>query len=233
MQPLDDATRAGRAGPSGSRRGRWPSSSRLGEPAARRSTSRTEASGETATSTAASTCPSTASRSGSTRLPATGPLVVHCASGYRSSIAASLLEPRRLDGRDGCSSAGSPPGRPRDWRSPAPADGAAAGCRARPGRRGSGCSPRRCGGARRARERRVGRGQDRRLGSPAARRARRAAGRDPGGRATRRRVPERQPERLGQRELARAGYEAWNLAGGLQAWDTAGLPLEPDGGYVA
>ena len=33
--------------------------------------------------------------------------------------------------------------------------------------------------------------------------------------------------------LARAGYEAWNLAGGLQAWDTAGLPLEPDGGYVA
>jgi len=33
--------------------------------------------------------------------------------------------------------------------------------------------------------------------------------------------------------LARAGYEAWNLAGGLQAWDTAGLPLEPDGAYVA
>ena len=33
--------------------------------------------------------------------------------------------------------------------------------------------------------------------------------------------------------LGRAGYEAWNLAGGLQAWDTAGLPLEPDGGYVA
>ena len=33
--------------------------------------------------------------------------------------------------------------------------------------------------------------------------------------------------------LVRAGYEAWNLAGGLQAWDTAGLPLEPAGGYVA
>jgi rhodanese-related sulfurtransferase len=31
----------------------------------------------------------------------------------------------------------------------------------------------------------------------------------------------------------RAGYDAHNMAGGLQAWDAAGLPLEPDGGYVA
>jgi rhodanese-related sulfurtransferase len=33
--------------------------------------------------------------------------------------------------------------------------------------------------------------------------------------------------------LFRAGYEAANLAGGLQAWEAAGLPLEPDGAYVA
>jgi rhodanese-related sulfurtransferase len=33
--------------------------------------------------------------------------------------------------------------------------------------------------------------------------------------------------------LARAGYEAANLAGGLKAWDAAGLPLEPPNGYVA
>jgi rhodanese-related sulfurtransferase len=30
-----------------------------------------------------------------------------------------------------------------------------------------------------------------------------------------------------------AGYDAYNLAGGLLEWDAAGLPLEPDGGYVA
>lgn len=30
-----------------------------------------------------------------------------------------------------------------------------------------------------------------------------------------------------------AGYEAFNLRGGLAAWVEAGLPLEPDGGYVA
>jgi rhodanese-related sulfurtransferase len=33
--------------------------------------------------------------------------------------------------------------------------------------------------------------------------------------------------------FARAGFDAHNLAGGLVAWDAAGLPLEPDGGYVA
>jgi rhodanese-related sulfurtransferase len=33
--------------------------------------------------------------------------------------------------------------------------------------------------------------------------------------------------------FAGAGYAAHNLAGGLQAWDAAGLPLEPDGGHVA
>jgi rhodanese-related sulfurtransferase len=33
--------------------------------------------------------------------------------------------------------------------------------------------------------------------------------------------------------FAGAGYEAHNLVGGLQAWDAAGLPLEPDGGHVA
>jgi rhodanese-related sulfurtransferase len=33
--------------------------------------------------------------------------------------------------------------------------------------------------------------------------------------------------------LVRAGYEATNLAGGLEAWARAGFPLEPDGAYVA
>lgn len=33
--------------------------------------------------------------------------------------------------------------------------------------------------------------------------------------------------------LTRAGYDAANLSGGLQAWQAAGLPLEPPGGYVA
>jgi rhodanese-related sulfurtransferase len=33
--------------------------------------------------------------------------------------------------------------------------------------------------------------------------------------------------------FAGAGYPAHNLAGGLQAWDAARLPLEPDGGHVA
>ena len=30
-----------------------------------------------------------------------------------------------------------------------------------------------------------------------------------------------------------AGFDAYNLAGGLLEWDAAGLPIEPDGGYVA
>ncbi|HWD76048.1 MAG TPA: rhodanese-like domain-containing protein [Solirubrobacteraceae bacterium] len=30
-----------------------------------------------------------------------------------------------------------------------------------------------------------------------------------------------------------AGFDAHNLAGGLVAWDEAGLPMDPDGGYVA
>ncbi|HWE14413.1 MAG TPA: rhodanese-like domain-containing protein [Solirubrobacteraceae bacterium] len=30
-----------------------------------------------------------------------------------------------------------------------------------------------------------------------------------------------------------AGFDVHNLAGGLVAWDAAGLPLEPDGGHVA
>lgn len=30
-----------------------------------------------------------------------------------------------------------------------------------------------------------------------------------------------------------AGFDAHNMAGGLLDWQTAGLPLEPDGGYVA
>jgi rhodanese-related sulfurtransferase len=30
-----------------------------------------------------------------------------------------------------------------------------------------------------------------------------------------------------------AGFDAYNLAGGLVEWEAAGLALEPDGGYVA
>jgi rhodanese-related sulfurtransferase len=33
--------------------------------------------------------------------------------------------------------------------------------------------------------------------------------------------------------FAQAGFDAHNLAGGLVAWNGAGLPMEPDGGYVA
>jgi rhodanese-related sulfurtransferase len=29
-----------------------------------------------------------------------------------------------------------------------------------------------------------------------------------------------------------AGFDAHNMSGGLLAWDAAGLPLEPDGGFV-
>jgi len=30
-----------------------------------------------------------------------------------------------------------------------------------------------------------------------------------------------------------AGYDAHNMVGGLLEWEACGLPLEPDGGYVA
>jgi rhodanese-related sulfurtransferase len=33
--------------------------------------------------------------------------------------------------------------------------------------------------------------------------------------------------------FTQAGYDAHNMAGGLLDWEAAGLPLEPDGGYVA
>src|SRR3954454_21609537 len=33
--------------------------------------------------------------------------------------------------------------------------------------------------------------------------------------------------------FARAGYDAHNLEGGMVAWASAGLPLEPAGGFVA
>jgi rhodanese-related sulfurtransferase len=45
--------------------------------------------------------------------------------------------------------------------------------------------------------------------------------------------------RLGSRSLMaaqafrRAGYDAYSLAGGLQAWHDAGLPLDPPDGTVA
>jgi rhodanese-related sulfurtransferase len=33
--------------------------------------------------------------------------------------------------------------------------------------------------------------------------------------------------------LERSGVEAANLAGGMQAWQAAGLPIEPEDGFVA
>ncbi len=32
--------------------------------------------------------------------------------------------------------------------------------------------------------------------------------------------------------FSEAGFDAHNMAGGLLAWEAAGLPLEPEGGYV-
>jgi rhodanese-related sulfurtransferase len=33
--------------------------------------------------------------------------------------------------------------------------------------------------------------------------------------------------------FAASGYDAYNMAGGIEAWAGAGLPLEPQDGYVA
>jgi rhodanese-related sulfurtransferase len=33
--------------------------------------------------------------------------------------------------------------------------------------------------------------------------------------------------------FSEAGWDAHNMAGGLIAWEAAGLPIEPDDGYVA
>jgi len=38
---------------------------------------------------------------------------------------------------------------------------------------------------------------------------------------------------LAAQALRSAGFEAYNLAGGLVAWDSAGLPLDPGDGRVA
>lgn len=33
--------------------------------------------------------------------------------------------------------------------------------------------------------------------------------------------------------FAQAGYDAHNMTGGMLAWDAAGLPIAPEGGFVA
>ena len=38
---------------------------------------------------------------------------------------------------------------------------------------------------------------------------------------------------LATQAFGASGYDAYNLSGGLQAWEEAGLPLEPEGGTVA
>ncbi|HEV2075026.1 MAG TPA: rhodanese-like domain-containing protein [Thermoleophilaceae bacterium] len=38
---------------------------------------------------------------------------------------------------------------------------------------------------------------------------------------------------LAARAFERAGYDAYNLEGGIQAWVDAGHPIQPEGGYVA
>ena len=38
---------------------------------------------------------------------------------------------------------------------------------------------------------------------------------------------------MASQAFAASGYDSYSMAGGLQAWAEKGLPLEPDGGYVA
>ena len=38
---------------------------------------------------------------------------------------------------------------------------------------------------------------------------------------------------MATRAFRQAGYEAYNMTGGLLEWEAAGLPLEPADGYVA
>jgi rhodanese-related sulfurtransferase len=38
---------------------------------------------------------------------------------------------------------------------------------------------------------------------------------------------------MATRAFREAGFEAYNMSGGLLEWRAAGLPLEPEGGYVA
>jgi rhodanese-related sulfurtransferase len=38
---------------------------------------------------------------------------------------------------------------------------------------------------------------------------------------------------MAQSALAAAGYDAHNMAGGMLDWQAAGLPMEPDDGFVA
>lgn len=39
--------------------------------------------------------------------------------------------------------------------------------------------------------------------------------------------------KLAAHAFRRVGYEAYNLTGGVAAWEAAGLPLEPEDGHVA
>ena len=39
--------------------------------------------------------------------------------------------------------------------------------------------------------------------------------------------------RMAADAFRRAGWDAYSMAGGLEAWQRGGLPLEPDGGRVA
>ena len=115
--------------------------------------------------------------------------------------------PRRRHGRLGGLSTGHDRRSVMDPQPVAELDAAAAARLLAEGRSGS--------SRRRARRRQVGSGQDRRLAPSAARRARCAAGRDPGQHAARRRVRSGSRSAWAAQMLARAGYEAWNLAGGL------------------